>query len=156
MSPKTLLPQSLSGNRKTPALAGRNGEFEKRFGWVPGGEILDLAVSRMLERGTDEEEAVRWLSGMIEGIGRFRAGFREKHGVDLSFTDEARERLVVLAAPDGNAEALCWRLFANYPLGLQLLLEKTGRHEFVLDLEAVNSPDRSLDLIIKENFNADG
>ena len=90
------------------------------------------------------------------GIERFLASFREKHGMTLLFTDEAQERIVGLAARQGDAEGLCWRLFSNYHLGLQLLQEKTGRREFVLGEEAVTEPDRTLDGMIKERYAEQG
>jgi hypothetical protein len=106
----------------------------------------------MIDRGTDEEEAVRHFSGLLAGVERFRASFRERHSLDIEFTAGARDRLLEIAAAEGDAEALCWRLFANYPLGLQLLREKTERESFELDRDAVEEPDAHLDRMIKENY----
>jgi uncharacterized glyoxalase superfamily protein PhnB len=106
----------------------------------------------MIEKGADEEEAVLFLKGLLDGIERFRASFKEKHGMDIDFTAAARDRLMSLAVREGDSDALCWRTFANYPLGLQLLQEKTGRSEFVLDVNAVDGPDAYLDGMIKEKY----
>jgi endopeptidase Clp ATP-binding regulatory subunit ClpX len=134
------------------ALADRAGEFDERYGFHPEGGVLDMAVRRMIDRGTDEEEAVRYFSGLLAGVERFRASFRERHSLSIEFTAEARDRLLEIAAAEGDAEALCWRLFANYPLGLQLLHEKTGRENYELDRDAVEEPDAHLDRMIKENY----
>jgi hypothetical protein len=133
-------------------LVRRADEFEEQVGFRPEGALLDLAVERMIEKGADEEEAVLFLKGLLDGIERFRSSFRERHEMDLSFTVAARDRLLSLAVREGDSEALCWRTFANYPLGLQLLREKTGRSEIDLDVDAVDGPDAYLDGMIKEKY----
>jgi endopeptidase Clp ATP-binding regulatory subunit ClpX len=133
-------------------LVSRADEFEELVGFRPEGSLLELAVERMIEKGADEEEAVLFLKGLLDGIERFRASFKEKHGMDIDFTAAARDRLMSLAVREGDSDALCWRTFANYPLGLQLLQEKTGRSEFVLDVNAVDGPDAYLDGMIKEKY----
>jgi endopeptidase Clp ATP-binding regulatory subunit ClpX len=133
-------------------LVRRADEFEELVGFRPEGSLLELAVEQMIEKGADEEEAVLFLKEQLDGIERFRASFKEKHGMDLDFTAAARDRLMSLAVREGDSDALCWRTFANYPLGLQLLQEKTGRSEFVLDVNAVDGPDAYLDGMIKEKY----
>jgi hypothetical protein len=126
-------------------------EFRQETGHSPEGALLDLAVGRMTDKGADEEEAVAFIKELLEGIERFRSGFREKHGKSIRFTVEARDRIMARAEEDGT-EALCWRIFENYPLGLQLLHEKTGQSEFELDISAVDDPDGHLDGMIKEKY----
>jgi endopeptidase Clp ATP-binding regulatory subunit ClpX len=127
-------------------------EFEQETGFRPEGALLELAVERMTDKGADEEEAVAFVKDLLEGIERFRTGFREKHGKGVSFTVEARDRIMARAAREGDTEALCWRIFENYPLGLQLLNEKTGQSDFELDAHAVDNPDDHLDGMIKEKY----
>jgi len=133
-------------------LLRRAEEFEREIGFRLEGALLDLAVERMTNKGADEEEAISFLKGLMDGIERFRTSFREKHGKGLTFTDEARDRIMTRAGVDGESEALCWRIFENYPLGLQLLQEKTGKSEFELDVDAVDNPDGHLDGMIKEKY----
>jgi endopeptidase Clp ATP-binding regulatory subunit ClpX len=132
-------------------LLQRAEEFRQETGHSPEGALLDLAVGRMTDKGADEEEAVAFIKELLEGIERFRSGFREKHGKSIRFTVEARDRIMARAEEDGT-EALCWRIFENYPLGLQLLHEKTGQSEFELDIKAVDDPDGHLDGMIKEKY----
>lgn len=134
------------------ALSDRAGQFEERYGFHPEGGVLDMAVRRMIDQGTDEEEAVQFFSGLLAGVDRFRSSFREKNSLAIEFTAAARDRLLEIATAEGDAEALCRRLFANYPLGLQLLHEKTGKESFELDRDAVEEPDAHLDRMIKENY----
>jgi endopeptidase Clp ATP-binding regulatory subunit ClpX len=133
-------------------LRQRAEEFEKEVGRPPSGALLDLAVERMADKGADEEEAIAFLKDLMEGFRRFQSGFREKHGMTLSFTDKAMDDLLARAAGEGDAEGLCWRLYENYALGLQLLQEKTGETEFLVDADAVEDPDGYLDGMIKEKY----
>jgi hypothetical protein len=110
-------------------------------------------VRRMSARGTDAEEACRAIGDAAAALDRFLAAFREKHGIVLAPTPEARERIVVLAgAGAAEVEALCARLFANYPLGLNLLRERTGRDTFPVPEAAIADPDAHLNGLIRETY----
>jgi hypothetical protein len=118
-----------------------------------GAAIAELAVRRMSARGTDAEEACRVIGDAAAALDRFLAAFREKHAITLEFTPEARERLVVLAgAGAAEVEALCAKLFVNYPLGLNLLREHTGRDTFAVSAEAIADPEGYLNGLIRENY----
>jgi hypothetical protein len=133
-------------------LLRRAEEFESKYGFYPEGTLLDLAVGRVIEKGVEEDEAVLFLKGLSDGIELFREDFREKNELSITFTPEALEELLIKAAEEGDAAALCRRLFANYPLGLQLMHEKSGHTSFELDAEAVREPDKYLDRAIKEKY----
>jgi len=131
---------------QAPLLAGR-------FGIPVGPELADLAVRRMSVRGTDAEEAGRFIGESAAALERFVAAFRERHGIALEFVLEARERLIVLAgAGAAEIEALLARLFANYALGLNLLRERTGRDAFAISAAAIDDPEGYLNGLIRENY----
>jgi endopeptidase Clp ATP-binding regulatory subunit ClpX len=132
-------------------IAARADELRERHGFSFDERLTELAVRRMTEQGTDLEEACRHLGGCIGGLDRYRAAFREKTGLAVDFTAEARDRLIELAA-GGDLEALCNRLFASYPPGLELLHEKTGQDSFTLGAGAVESPDQYLNQLIRETW----
>jgi hypothetical protein len=118
-----------------------------------GAALTDLAVRRMSARGTDAEEACRAIAAAAAALDAFLAAFREKHGTALELAPEARERLIALAGADaGEVEALCARLFANYPLGLNLVRERTGREGFTLPAAAVDDPEGHLNSLIRETY----
>ena len=103
--------------------------------------------------GTDAEEACRAIAAAAAALDAFLAAFREKNGTALELEPEARERLIVLAgAGAAEVEALCARLFANYPLGLNLVRERTGREAFALPAAAVDDPEGHLNSLIRETY----
>jgi hypothetical protein len=101
--------------------------------------------------GTDAERP----AGSSGGCGRLDRSSRRsaKHGIALEFAPEARERIIVLAGAGAAAvEALCTKLFANYPLGLNLLRERTGRDTFAISAAAIADPEGYLNGLIRENY----
>ena len=137
----------------TRAFAAQAALLGERCRLPVGAAIADLAVRRMSVRGTDAEEACRVIGDAAAALDRFLAAFREKHGITLEFAPEARERIIVLAgAGAAEVEALCTKLFANYPLGLNLLRERTGRDTFAITADAIADPEGYLNGLIRENY----
>jgi len=133
------------------AVAASAPAVRERCGLPIGPELTALAVRRMDERGTDAEEACRAIGDAGEALERFLSGFRERHGISLELTPEAREHLIVRCGAE-EVEAFAGRLFANYPLGLALLRERRGVTAFTVPAEAVDSPDDHLNRIIRESY----
>ena len=135
------------------ALAAQAPELRERCRLPFGAALTDLAVRRMSARGTDAEEACRAIGEAAAALDGFLQAFRERHGIALEPTPEARERLIVLAgAGAAEVEALAAKLFANYPLGLNLLREHTGRDTFTVSAEAIADPEGYLNGLIRENY----
>jgi ATP-dependent Clp protease ATP-binding subunit ClpX len=147
--------EALAADERSQIAGGilkRAEEFESKYGFHPEGTLLDLAVGRVIEKGVEEDEAVLFLKGLSDGIERFCEDFREKNELSITFTAEALEELLIKAVKEGDAAVLCRRLFANFPLGLQLMHEKSGHTSFELGAEAVREPDKYLDRAIKEKY----
>jgi hypothetical protein len=137
----------------TKTFAERAAALGERCRVPVGEELAGLAVRRMSARGTDAEEACRVVGEAAAALDRSLAAFREQHGITLEFTPEARERIIVLAeAVAAEVEAQFSRLFANYPLGLNLLREHTGRDTFTISAAAIADPEGYLNGLIRENY----
>ena len=84
----------------------------------------------------------------LEGICR---GLAEQHGITLELDPEARDRAIVKAG-GGDPAVLLARVFKDYPLGLNLLRERTGAHVFAVPAAAVDDPETHLNRLIRENY----
>jgi endopeptidase Clp ATP-binding regulatory subunit ClpX len=127
--------------------------LRERCGLDFGEALTDLAVRRMSARGTDAEEACRAIGEAAAALDRFLAAFRESHGISLELASGARERIVVEAGAGAEqVEALAAKLFANYPLGLNLLRERTGRDSFPVPESAIADPEAHLNALIRETY----
>ncbi|MBL9179993.1 MAG: AAA family ATPase [Verrucomicrobiaceae bacterium] len=73
----------------------------------------------------------------------FAERFQREHGFTLVFDDAAVAAVAARAQREGmNVEALCARLFKDYPFGLKLVTRSTGGTRFDLSAEAVANPDK--------------
>jgi hypothetical protein len=101
---------------------------------VPGG------LHKLVQENEREER-----KAMRQGVGDFERAFREAHGLNVTFTDAAAEQLVELAWTQRTpVPELCALRFKDYQFGLKLIAQNTGQTEFVLDANAVETPDKVL------------
>jgi hypothetical protein len=78
-------------------------------------------------------------------VNEFGLRFGEAHGLRLTFTEAAAERLVAQAAEEGKPiRDFCAEKFKDYQFGLKLVAQNLGREEFTIDVDAVEAPDRVL------------
>jgi ATP-dependent Clp protease ATP-binding subunit ClpX len=81
----------------------------------------------------------------------FAARFGDNFKLNIRFTEAAADRLVTLAlAQSVPVRDLCAARFKDYQFGLKLIAQNTGQQEFVIDADAVESPDKVLsDWVVK-------
>lgn len=73
----------------------------------------------------------------------FAERFQREHGFTLDFDDEAIAAVAARAQREGmHVEAMCMKLFKDYPFGLKLVTRSTGETRFAITSDAVASPDR--------------
>jgi ATP-dependent Clp protease ATP-binding subunit ClpX len=97
-------------------------------------------LDRLLAQHQIEEQVI-----LREVVHEFGRRFEETHGLKLSFTDPAAERLVVLAREQGRTvRDLCAERFKDFQFGLKLVAQNTGQREFLVDPDAVETPDQTL------------
>jgi len=78
-------------------------------------------------------------------VHEFAERFRETHSLKIRFTEDAAERLTVLALEQGvPIRDLCAAKFKDYQFGLKLIAQNTGREEFEIGSDAVEAPDKVL------------
>lgn len=91
------------------------------------------AASQMRELGAAHAGEVR----------AFAERFQREHGLTLEFDSEAMAAIAARAQREGmHVEALCAKLFKDYPFGLKLVTRSTGETRFVITSEAVANPDK--------------
>ena len=73
----------------------------------------------------------------------FAERFQREHGFILDFDSEAVAALAVRAQREGlHVEALCAKLFKDYPFGLKLVTRSTGQTQFGITSDAIANPDK--------------
>ncbi len=83
----------------------------------------------------------------------FATRFRQDHGFDLLFADDAVTALIDASlAADKTIRALCEEKFRDFHHGLKLVARNTGRTQFPITRDVVESPDKVLSLWVVESF----
>ena len=113
----------------------------KRF--VVTRELVDNPPAELAKLLAEHEKEERHVLHQL--VHEFAARFRETHGLTISFTEAAAERLVVLALEQSlPIRDLCAAKFKDYQFGLKLIAQNTGQQEFAIDADAVEAPDKVL------------
>ena len=78
-------------------------------------------------------------------VHEFGQRFREAHGLNLVFTDEAADWLAEQALAERvSIRDLCARRFKDFQFGLRLVAQNTGEQTFNVDRAAAEAPDKTL------------
>ncbi|PYJ96643.1 MAG: ATP-dependent protease [Verrucomicrobia bacterium] len=113
----------------------------KRF--VVTGELVEnppAELQKLLAEHEKEEHVV-----MRQLLHEFARRFHESHDLKIWFTDAAADRLVALALEQSKPiRDLCAEKFKDFQFGLKLIAQNTGRKEFAIDADAVETPDKVL------------
>lgn len=88
----------------------------------------------------------------LEEIEAFAVRFGEQHGLRIKFNKKAAEAVAELAEESGRTiHTVCERLFKDYPYGLKLIQNQSGKNSFSITAAMVKNPDKALsDLIMKQ------
>ena len=97
-------------------------------------------LQKLLAEHEKEERVV-----MRQLVHEFAQRFCESHGLKITFTDAAADRLVALALEQSRpVRDLCAEKFKDFQFGLKLIAQNTGRKEFTIDADVVEAPDKVL------------
>ena len=106
-------------------------------------------LDRLMAEGHKQEEAALEQSALI-----FTEQFGKEHGLEISFDESARARLIERAQAERmTMPDLCAHLFKDYQFGLSLIQKNTGQRNFVLNRAAIDAPDKFLsDLVVQSHY----
>lgn len=83
----------------------------------------------------------------------FATRFRQDHGFDLLFADDAVSALIDASlATDKTIRALCEEKFRDFHHGLKLVSRNTGRTQFPITRDVVEAPDKILSTWVVESY----
>jgi len=89
-------------------------------------------------------------------VNEFAQRFQETHGLRMTFTEAAADRLVSLALEQSKpVRDLCAERFKDFQFGLKLIAQNTGQKEFTIDLDAVQAPDQMLSEWVVASYRAE-
>jgi endopeptidase Clp ATP-binding regulatory subunit ClpX len=127
---------------------------------LPSIALPELVVSEALVKDpTAALEACRllaeeWASDVrATEVRDFAEAFRREHGIEIQFELAAVQAITERASREGSSvEALCLKLFKDYPFGLQLVIRNSRRTIFTLSEVAVAQPDLFLSDLVSQSY----
>src|SRR5213596_2876019 len=124
----------------------------KRF--VVAGELVDDPPGELQKLLAEHEKEERVV--MRQLVHEFAQRFCETHGLKITFTEAAADRLVSLALDQSKpVRDMCAERFKDFQFGLKLIAQNTGQKEFAIDLDAVEAPDRILSEWVVASYRAE-
>jgi ATP-dependent Clp protease ATP-binding subunit ClpX len=118
-------------------------------------EMVDEPVRELHEMLSDPQLEERAMAREL--VLEYAARFQREHGLKISFTEEAMEKLADEAL--GKRESVrdvCASRFKNFHFGLKLIAQNSDKTEFLLDATAVETPDKVLSDWVVESYRGAG
>jgi endopeptidase Clp ATP-binding regulatory subunit ClpX len=113
----------------------------KRF--VVTQELVDNPPAELKKILTEPDQEERIVARQL--VEEFALRFQDQHGMKISFTTAATDLLVEEAlAKSQSVRDLCATRFKDFHFGLKLVAQNSGKREFLLDTDAVQTPDKVL------------
>jgi endopeptidase Clp ATP-binding regulatory subunit ClpX len=108
----------------------------------------DAALKSLVHAHRDTERLL-----LRDEIAGFIRQFKERHGLDISFSDEAIDLLIEMSiTQDKSIRALCGQKFRDFQHGLKIIANNTGQSSFIITPKIVENPDEELSKLIVESF----
>jgi endopeptidase Clp ATP-binding regulatory subunit ClpX len=106
-------------------------------------ELVDHPEIELRKLLAEHEKEERVVARQL--VHDFAARFNDAHKLSLRFTDAAADCLVTMALDQKTpVRDLCAARFKDFQFGLKLISQNTGQTEFLVDLDAVEAPDKVL------------
>jgi ATP-dependent Clp protease ATP-binding subunit ClpX len=113
----------------------------KRF--IVTRDLVDSPAAELQKMLSDPHQEERIVAREL--VEEFARRFHEYHGMKISFTPAATDRLVSEALEQAQSvRDLCAARFKDFHFGLKLIAQNSGRTEFVIDRDVVEAPDKVL------------
>ena len=128
-------------------------EWQERYGIRFSDERVQLITRRCVRTQTDVEGAVEEIQAIHQTARQYAEKFSRRNDLEMSFTEEAIDRLVEKVWKEGLDPAdHLGKSFQNYEHGLKLIREKTGKREFSVSAEGMENPEQFLNGLIQETY----
>lgn len=127
---------------------------------LPGSSLTEIDIDRDLidhpEQALSRFKAMdKGFSGskIVSELNSFRRQFRETHGLDLAFEQDAMRALEELSEQRNmSVMKLCSDLFRDFQYGMKLVQNNTGEQVFKLSREAIEDPDAYLSALVVNSY----
>lgn len=108
----------------------------------------DKSLQELLDANKDKQ-----LQVLREEVTCFAERFKEENSLEISFEDDAVEKLVQISVDSNKTiRSVCEERFHDLKYALNLVNRNTGRTEFILSKEAVDNADKILSEWVADSY----
>jgi len=135
------------------SLRQREAEFRQRYSIDFSDRRIKLITKRTVERRIDVDAAIEGVLAVNQAAQDFAKAFSLRNDVEITFTEEAVDRLVEKVWDEGlDPLVILKQSFQNYEHGLKLIKEKTGKRKFLIPADGMENPENYLNVLIRETY----
>src|SRR5580658_4929197 len=114
-------------------------------------ELVDNPAAELRKLLAEHQKEERVVTRQL--VHDFASRFGDNFKLNIRFTEAAADRLVALSLEQSvPVRDLCHARFKDYQFGLKLIAQNTGQQEFVIDEDAVESPDKVLSQWVVKSY----
>ena len=137
-------------------LENRKKGFFETYKWPFTPAKLELALLLHRQEDLDLHQALEELLMLWRQIRSFEKSFERRCGLKVCFSEEARDFILAeVIKKDEGVYAFCDRVLSVLEYGLKLVGEQTGKTAFELPEEAVRSPEKYLNQLVRSSYHLD-
>lgn len=118
--------------------------------------VIDAALVREPAASLEKcrLQAQVWQSDVrAREVREFAGWFRHEHGIEIQFEPPAVQAIIERAGREGSGiDALCRRVFKDYPFGLQLVARNNSQSVFHITREAVEDADKYISDLVSNSY----
>ncbi len=132
-------------------------ESEYRKQSDPTFAFSDIGRQFIINAAYNSEESIERFCKKIvnfrKPILQFQKIFKEKFDISIEFDPEAKDTLAIKSI-EANVPTLktCKEIFASFEHGLKLIKNNTGKSEFLISKEGIESPEKYVEKLIKQYY----
>jgi len=117
---------------------------------------IKLITTRALQERLNHEVVVQELREVIDIVHNFEQQFVQRNDIRINFDNDAIDSLLVRVWHDKIEPATFLKdAFQNYEHGLKLVGKKTNTSEFTITADGILNPEKYLNTLIREIYQAD-
>lgn len=134
-------------------LLQKEGDFQSHYGIKFSDQRIELITKQVVEERIDLDSVIEEVLAVHNATREFAKQFSYRNEVELSFTDEAVDRLIEKLWKEGEDPAdFLKQSFLNYEHGLKLIFEKTGTRKFAIPAEGIDNPEDYMNDLIRDTY----
>lgn len=114
---------------------------------------MKMIVDEHIKNDQPLELLMKNVLDMIETINKFEEYFSGQFDFDIHFDNDVIDDILNESIKNKkDVDDVCNQIMKNFDYGLNLLMDKTGKHEFFLTKDAIKNPEVYIESMIKEMY----